>query len=219
MAVPFVRPSCSPVLERSGGMLALTDVYCLYNRARVTELISPEDLLEAAKLLAPLGMGMRLRAFASGLQVVQLDSFSDAATGSRIAELLGGAAAAAAHPSEARYITALQLAAKWKIPLQIAQQQLLVSGLPSGRGSRTLTSLCLCDQWRRSAAVYVSQARRPSIYAPASFFRLCSCSLRSQPVVCVGMTPLMGCASTRTSLPPCLGSLPRIGTGTRRCAS
>jgi hypothetical protein len=194
-------------------MLALTDVYCLYNRARVTELISPEDLLEAAKLLAPLGVGMRLRAFASGLQVVQLDSFSDAATGSRIADLLGGTAAAAVHPSGARYITALQLAAKWKIPLQIAQQQLLVSGVHLRWDSNTRTWWCSCAQWRRSAAMYAPKTRRPAIYDPAFLFRLCS--LRSRMEVCVVMTPLMGCVSTRTSLLPCLGSLPR----TRRRAS
>jgi hypothetical protein len=28
-------------LERFGGMIALTDLYCLFNRARGTELISP----------------------------------------------------------------------------------------------------------------------------------------------------------------------------------
>ena len=28
--------------------MTLTDVYCLYNRARGTDLISPDDLLQAA---------------------------------------------------------------------------------------------------------------------------------------------------------------------------
>lgn len=37
-------------LEKSGGMIALVDVYCLFNRARGTELISPEDLLQACAL-------------------------------------------------------------------------------------------------------------------------------------------------------------------------
>jgi ESCRT-II complex subunit VPS36 len=165
------------VLERSGGMLALTDVYCLYNRARVTELVSPEDLLEAAKLLAPLGVGMRLRSFASGLQVVQLDSFSDAATGSRIAELLGGTAAAAAHPSEARYITALQLAAKWKIPLQIAQQQLLVSGLPLGRGSRARSHRCVLVREPATKRWFVC-ASNPSLINLSSCFTLSSLRLQ-----------------------------------------
>ncbi|ONM37039.1 Vacuolar protein sorting-associated protein 36 [Zea mays] len=37
-------------LEKAGGMMALVDVYCLFNRARGTELISPEDLLQACSL-------------------------------------------------------------------------------------------------------------------------------------------------------------------------
>ncbi|KAG9151815.1 hypothetical protein Leryth_002085 [Lithospermum erythrorhizon] len=37
-------------LERSGGTLNLIDVYCLFNRARGTELISPDDLLQACSL-------------------------------------------------------------------------------------------------------------------------------------------------------------------------
>ncbi|CAI0442300.1 unnamed protein product [Linum tenue] len=37
-------------LERAGGMINLIDIYCLFNRARGTELISPEDLLQACSL-------------------------------------------------------------------------------------------------------------------------------------------------------------------------
>lgn len=37
-------------LDKAGGMIALVDVYCLFNRARGTELISPEDLLQACAL-------------------------------------------------------------------------------------------------------------------------------------------------------------------------
>ncbi|KAI8571534.1 hypothetical protein RHMOL_Rhmol01G0127200 [Rhododendron molle] len=37
-------------LERSGGMINLIDIYCVFNRARGTELISPEDLLQACSL-------------------------------------------------------------------------------------------------------------------------------------------------------------------------
>lgn len=38
-------------LARARGLMPLTDVYCLFNRARGTELVSPDDLLDAAKLL------------------------------------------------------------------------------------------------------------------------------------------------------------------------
>ena len=38
-------------IDKAGGMMPLPDVYCLFNRARGAELISPDDLLTAAKLL------------------------------------------------------------------------------------------------------------------------------------------------------------------------
>ena len=37
------------VLDKFGGVLALVDLYCMYNRARGTDLISPEDLLIACE--------------------------------------------------------------------------------------------------------------------------------------------------------------------------
>lgn len=59
-------PPCTHTLEqladflvapmaRSGGMMPLPDVYCLYNRARGTELISPDDLASAVKLFPQVG--------------------------------------------------------------------------------------------------------------------------------------------------------------------
>ena len=42
-------------LKRAGGLMPLTDVYCLFNRARGTELVSPDDLLAAAELMPKVG--------------------------------------------------------------------------------------------------------------------------------------------------------------------
>lgn len=42
-------------------MLTLTDAYCLYNRARGTDLVSPDDLMEAVKLFGSLGLSMHIR--------------------------------------------------------------------------------------------------------------------------------------------------------------
>jgi hypothetical protein len=42
-------------------MMTLTDAYCLYNRARGTDLVSPDDLVDACKLLGSLGLGMHIR--------------------------------------------------------------------------------------------------------------------------------------------------------------
>uniref|UniRef100_A0A3Q4H870 Vacuolar protein-sorting-associated protein 36 n=1 Tax=Neolamprologus brichardi TaxID=32507 RepID=A0A3Q4H870_NEOBR len=64
------------VIER-GGMMALTEVYCLVNRARGMELLSPEDLVNACKMFESLKLPLRLRVFDSGVMVVQLQSHSE----------------------------------------------------------------------------------------------------------------------------------------------
>eukprot|EP01135_Chromosphaera_perkinsii_P001101 Nk52_evm51s158 gene=Nk52_evmTU51s158 len=88
MAKELARVIAKP-LEANGGMLTLTDVYCLYNRARGTELISPDDLLAACKTFDEInrasggfsGSGegmMRLRKFEeSGVMVLQSYAHSD----------------------------------------------------------------------------------------------------------------------------------------------
>lgn len=68
-------------LAAAGGMMSMVDVWCVYNRARGVDLISPDDAMDAAQLLEGLGLGMRLRIFPSGVAVVQSDEQSgDAAT-------------------------------------------------------------------------------------------------------------------------------------------
>ncbi|XP_057830294.2 vacuolar protein sorting-associated protein 36 isoform X2 [Cryptomeria japonica] len=65
-------------LERAGGMIALVDVYCMFNRARGTELISPEDLLRACAIWERLNVSVILRRFESGVMVIQSKAQSDA---------------------------------------------------------------------------------------------------------------------------------------------
>jgi len=64
-------------LEKSGGVIALTDLYCLFNRARGTEMISPDDLYRAALLFETLKLPVRLRKFESGVLAVQSLSHTD----------------------------------------------------------------------------------------------------------------------------------------------
>jgi len=68
-------------------MMTLTDVYCLFNRARGTNLISPEDLLKALDLMKELGLGMSKRSFKSGVLVVQDDAFDDEVMAKKLANL------------------------------------------------------------------------------------------------------------------------------------
>ncbi|XP_024523405.1 vacuolar protein sorting-associated protein 36 isoform X1 [Selaginella moellendorffii] len=75
-------------LQSAGGMLALVDVYCLFNRARGTELISPEDLLQACDLWDRLDVPVMLRRFDSGALAIQIKSKSDDEVVARIMRLV-----------------------------------------------------------------------------------------------------------------------------------
>jgi ESCRT-II complex subunit VPS36 len=105
-----------PKLKVSGGVMTLTDVYCLYNRARGTNLISPEDLLAASSLLADLKLGMSLRSFPSGVQVIQQDAFDDAKMAQKLLQL-----------SLKQPLTSLQVSRDLHIPSLLAQEQLLAA--------------------------------------------------------------------------------------------
>ena len=60
------------VLDKCGGVLALVDIYCMYNRARGTDLISPEDLIIACEKMNEVSQRVMLRTFTSGVKVLQL---------------------------------------------------------------------------------------------------------------------------------------------------
>eukprot|EP01012_Entosiphon_sulcatum_P020929 TRINITY_DN25768_c0_g2_i2.p1 TRINITY_DN25768_c0_g2~~TRINITY_DN25768_c0_g2_i2.p1 ORF type:complete len:312 (+),score=46.01 TRINITY_DN25768_c0_g2_i2:272-1207(+) len=104
-----------PQLTGTGGRgaLALTDIYCLYNRARGTDLISPDDLLKACKLFEPLRLPLRLKRFPSGVCVVQPADRGTAQLQS-ITDALRTRA----------FITAPQLATQLSIPLVLASEYL-----------------------------------------------------------------------------------------------
>jgi ESCRT-II complex subunit VPS36 len=109
-------------LDRLGGMITLTDLYCLFNRARGTELVSPDDLLKAASLTQKLHLGLKLRIFDSGVKVIQADSHNEAAVGQRILALC----TADTH-FESTGIQASDLALQLNISLIVAKEQLLVA--------------------------------------------------------------------------------------------
>jgi ESCRT-II complex subunit VPS36 len=77
----FLRPKLKDSL-----MMTLTDVYCLYNRARGTNLISPEDLLLAVDRMKDLKLGLSARTFPSGLRVIQDDALTQDAWRDRLVE-------------------------------------------------------------------------------------------------------------------------------------
>ncbi|KAG4131949.1 hypothetical protein ERO13_D09G246700v2 [Gossypium hirsutum] len=75
-------------LERAGGMINLIDAYCLFNRARGTELISPDDMLQACSLWEKFDVPVMLWKFDSGVMVIQNKSHSDEEVFARIKSLV-----------------------------------------------------------------------------------------------------------------------------------
>lgn len=64
-------------LSRLGGMMTLTDVYGMFNRARGTELVSPDDFLQSAQMLKSLDVSISCIRFPSGVCMLRLDSLSE----------------------------------------------------------------------------------------------------------------------------------------------
>lgn len=80
-----MAPGRAAAAEASGA-----DAYCLFNRARGTNLVSPDDLLLALHWAEKLGLGIKRREFDSGVAVVQDDAYDGAAVAGRLAEAADG---------------------------------------------------------------------------------------------------------------------------------
>lgn len=104
-------------IEDVGGMMTLTDAYCRINRARGLDLLSPEDLLEACKLMEQLNLSVILRHFDSNVMVLQLQTCSDEVIIETTSEYL----------KENKMVTSSQLAQKIGIPLTLAHERLLTT--------------------------------------------------------------------------------------------
>jgi ESCRT-II complex subunit VPS36 len=66
-----------PLLAKSNGIITIIDAFCLFNRARGTELISPKDMLRACESWEGLGLDLHLRTFASGITVIHTTDRTD----------------------------------------------------------------------------------------------------------------------------------------------
>jgi ESCRT-II complex subunit VPS36 len=97
------------------GIVGLADLFCFLNRARGTQLVSPDDLLAACKQLGAVGLPFRLRQYAdSGVLVVESLEYSEEKTLAALAALL----------QTRDYLTAGLLARLHEMSVVVAQQQL-----------------------------------------------------------------------------------------------
>jgi ESCRT-II complex subunit VPS36 len=95
-----------PKLQRMGGVITLTDLFCLFNRARGGNLTSPEDLTQACTLLSSLDLGISKRTFPSGIVVVQLDNVLN--NSERVVDLCPTTALEASHTLKVSPLLALE---------------------------------------------------------------------------------------------------------------
>jgi len=115
----FTRPK----LAAAGGVLSLTDIFCLYNRARGTDLVSPHDFLLACGSMQPMQLGMHMHTLPSELRVLQLDSHSLQAVQQRVLLDLAGGGGSVDGAGFA-YTTAQQCSNLLKVSLPVATQYL-----------------------------------------------------------------------------------------------
>jgi ESCRT-II complex subunit VPS36 len=103
-----------PTLERAGGILLLSEVYCRYNRARGTDLVSPNDVLEACRLMKHLPVKMALHSLPSGVLVIRSEDHNPAAVVHRLKEYL----------ASTPYVGTADLASAWKVSIPVAAEYL-----------------------------------------------------------------------------------------------
>lgn len=110
-------------LQRVGGMMTLPDVYCRFNRGRGMELISPDDLIQAANLFGKMQFPLKIRSFPSGVTVIQSADHDDDEVCQRIEEWIKPES----NGSLSRSLIASDLVEEFRIPLTIAQEHLLIA--------------------------------------------------------------------------------------------
>ena len=111
--VDFLHPKFSP----QHPCITLTDVYCLFNRARGSHLLSPADLRQAAVRCSELKLGLSLHTFPSGLVVLQDDNHANP---ERMAERLQDLLQQTNESS----LTAVDVSRQWRISAVLALEQL-----------------------------------------------------------------------------------------------
>lgn len=107
------------LLRKMGGMASVTDVYCVFNRARGTELISPNDFLHAAEELNHLQLGISFQKFPSGVMNIHLDEFDESSSLKRFLSLF------AESEISRTGLSANTAAKRMKISLVVVKEQLL----------------------------------------------------------------------------------------------
>lgn len=138
-------------VQVSNGNIGLIDLYCLYNRARGTELVSPQDVLKACQLwekFFPANPGnnqnsnrvsLRLKQLKSGAYIIQSSRYNENSERMRIQQYIYarncGLSGKGAQPREidvpdlwkvpnSKGVDTMEISQVFKLSLQMAQEQL-----------------------------------------------------------------------------------------------
>lgn len=105
-----------PTLHKQDGIILLTDAYCMLNRARGLELLSPEDLMNACGMFESMRLPVRMKTYESGVSVIQLESHSEDKMVSQTISLI----------EDSESMSAQQLANLLQISVFLAKERLLM---------------------------------------------------------------------------------------------
>ena len=108
-----------PLLAKNGGMMTLADAYCFYNRARGVALVSPQDMYEACRLMAKLGLAIHFHEYASGLRVLLGSGFDQESIARKVGAFVSGSKAGD------KGVSALQVAKELQWSVLVAREALL----------------------------------------------------------------------------------------------
>lgn len=110
-------------MERAGGYMTLLDVFCLFNRARGLDLVTPDDLLQAVKLLELVGAPFEVQHLEDGALVLRSTAHSTQQVCQRMSELAAGDGSGGLGSA----LTVHGVAISLRLPIAVAQKQLLTA--------------------------------------------------------------------------------------------
>lgn len=98
-------------------MMLLADAYCVANRVRGVDLVSPKDFLKACEMMNQQSMPVRMRVFESGVHILELATQSDNELVHDLLSLV----------RKCDYITSSKLAENRGMSVVLATEQLLLA--------------------------------------------------------------------------------------------
>ncbi|CAF4654145.1 unnamed protein product [Rotaria socialis] len=114
---PVTKESAGSQYHDTNGIMTLSDAFCRINRARGYELISPEDLLNAAVHMEQLNLPVRLRVLSSGIKSFELTNHNEEKDLKEITNQV----------ESAKSMSADQLANLIGIPVIVARERLIAA--------------------------------------------------------------------------------------------